>query len=142
MILAARDAQIHEDIIKREGGYDALITSGGSDLSGGQRQRLALARAVFGDPQLLVLDEPNSSLDADGEAALVDAIDAARARGAAVFVVAQRMSILAKADRLLVLREGAVAQYGPRLEVLSAVGPQRRSKTGGTLHALAAEATP
>jgi ATP-binding cassette subfamily C protein len=72
------------------------------------------------------LDEPNSSLDADGEAALIEAVERARASGAAVLIVAQRMSILNKADRLLLLREGAVAQYGDKAEVLAAFGPRRR----------------
>lgn len=110
-------------------GYETLLSDAGSRLSGGQRQRIALARAVFGMPKLLVLDEPNSSLDADGEAALVEAVERARASGAAVLVIAQRMSILNKADRLLMLREGAVAQYGSKAEVLATIGPHRRSPT-------------
>jgi ABC-type protease/lipase transport system, ATPase and permease components len=74
-----------------------------------------------------VLDEPNSSLDAEGEAALIQAVDQARASGAAVLIVAQRMSILNKADRLVLLRDGAVAHYGDKAEVLAALGPRRRA---------------
>ncbi|WP_207102827.1 type I secretion system permease/ATPase [Paracoccus shandongensis] len=126
VVNAARQAGIHEMIGRLPKGYETLLTDGGARLSGGQRQRLALARAVFGRPKLLVLDEPNSSLDADGEAALIEAVERARAAGAAVLVVAQRMSILNKANRLLLLRDGAVAQYGDKVEVLATLGPRRR----------------
>ena len=131
VVRAARAAGIHELIGGLPQGYQTRLTDGGVRLSGGQRQRLALARALFGDPKLLVLDEPNSNLDAEGEAALVRAIEIARERGATVLVVAQRMSILSKADKLLMLREGAVAQFGPRAEVLAAIGPKRPARPEG-----------
>ena len=126
VVAAARQAGVHDMIGRLPKGYETPLVDGGSRLSGGQRQRIALARAVFGTPKLLVLDEPNSSLDADGEAALIEAVERARASGAAVLIVAQRMSILNKADRLLLLREGAVAQYGDKAEVLAAFSPRRR----------------
>ncbi|SNR41991.1 type I secretion system permease/ATPase [Paracoccus sediminis] len=126
VIAAARQAGVHDMIGRLPKGYETQLVDAGARLSGGQRQRIALARAVFGMPRLLVLDEPNSSLDADGEAALIDAVELARASGAAVLVVAQRMSILNKADRLLLLRDGAVAHYGDKAEVLATLGPQRR----------------
>ncbi|MTE01138.1 type I secretion system permease/ATPase [Paracoccus sp. YIM 132242] len=129
VVAAARQAGVHDMIGRLPRGYETLLADGGARLSGGQRQRIALARAVFGTPKLLVLDEPNSSLDADGEAALIEAVERARAAGAAVLVVAQRMSILNKADRLLLLREGAVAQYGNKAEVLATLGPRRRDAT-------------
>ena len=136
IVAAARLAGVHELIGRLPQGYETRLADAGSRLSGGQRQRLALARAVFGDPKLIVLDEPNSNLDAEGEAALIDAIDAARARGAAVVVVAQRMSILNRADRLLVLREGAVAQFGPRAEVLATLAPPRPARGGARIEPL------
>lgn len=134
VIAAARQAGVHDMIGRLPRGYETPLTDGGARLSGGQRQRIALARAVFGAPRLLVLDEPNSALDADGEAALIDAVEQARASGAAVLVVAQRMSILNKADRLLLLRDGAVAQYGDKAGILAQIGPRRRDP------AIAAEA--
>ncbi|MCE6951100.1 type I secretion system permease/ATPase [Cereibacter sphaeroides] len=142
VIAAARQAGVHDLIGRMPKGYGTRLADGGGRLSGGQRQRIALARAVFGDPQLLVLDEPNSSLDAEGEAALVSAVETARQRGAAVLVIAQRMSILAKADRLIVLRDGAVAHYGPRAEVLAAIGPQRQAQRPGPVYALGGEVRP
>lgn len=135
VVAAARQAGVHELIGRLPKGYETLLSDAGARLSGGQRQRIALARAIFGRPKLLVLDEPNSSLDGEGEAALVAAIEAARSAGAAVLVIAQRMSILNKADRLLVLKDGAVANYGPKSEVVAAMGPQgvRKAREGTTV---------
>lgn len=125
IVAAARAAGVHELIGSLPNGYATRLGGAGVQLSGGQKQRVALARALYGDPLLLVLDEPNSNLDAEGEAALVAAIDAARTRGATVIVVAQRMSVLNRADRLLVLKDGVVAQFGPRAEVLEGMTPRR-----------------
>ena len=125
IVAAARAAGVHELIGSLPNGYATRLGGAGVQLSGGQKQRVALARALYGDPLLLVLDEPNSNLDAEGEAALVTAIEAARARGATVIVVAQRTSILNRADRLLVLKDGVVAHFGPRAEVMETLKPRR-----------------
>ena len=130
VVAAARLAGVHELIGRLPQGYETRLADAGARLSGGQRQRLALARALFGDPKLIVMDEPNSNLDGEGEAALIEAMEIARARGAAVVVVAQRMSILNRANRLLVLRDGAVAQFGDRAEVLAALAPRPEGRAG------------
>jgi ATP-binding cassette, subfamily C, bacterial len=135
VVAAAQLASVHEMVLRLPDGYQTDVGLHGGRISLGQRQRLGLARALFGEPSLIVLDEPNSNLDSEGEAALIDAIEGARARGAAVVVVAQRMSILNRATRLLVLRDGAVAQSGDRAEVLAALAPPRLGR-GGRVEAL------
>lgn len=122
IVEAAQLANIHEFVMRLPQGYDTPMMEGGSRLSAGQRQRLALARALFGDPVLLVMDEPNSNLDAEGELALDKAIRSALARGASVIVVAHRPSALNAIHDLLVLANGQVAAYGKRDEVLKKVG--------------------
>ena len=129
IVEAAQLANIHEFVMRLPLGYDTPMMEGGSRLSAGQRQRLALARALFGDPVLLVMDEPNSNLDAEGELALDKAIRAALARGASVIVVAHRPSALNSIHDLLVLANGQVAAYGKRDEVLKKVGALQGIKT-------------
>ncbi|TCS13966.1 type I secretion system permease/ATPase [Caulobacter sp. BK020] len=119
VVAAAQEAGVHELILRLPKGYDTVLGAGGRGLSAGQAQRVALARALYGQPTLLILDEPNSALDADGEAALNNAILAAKARGAAILIVAHRTGILNIADRLLVLRDGQVEMLGPRTEVVA-----------------------
>jgi ABC-type protease/lipase transport system fused ATPase/permease subunit len=99
-------------------GYDTPIGPGIGLLSGGQRQRIGLARALFGSPRLVVLDEPNASLDSDGDAALSNAVAAIKTSGASVVVITHRMSMVTQMDRVLALRQGRIDLYGPRDRVL------------------------
>lgn len=117
-VKAAMAAGAHELIQRLPKGYDTELGPYGQGLSAGQAQRVALARALYGEPVLLVLDEPNSNLDQEGEAALMQAVMNAAARGAAVVIVAHRAGVLARVDRLVVMREGAIQMDGPREEVL------------------------
>lgn len=117
-VKAAMAAGAHELILRLPHGYDTILGPYGQGLSAGQAQRVALARALYNDPVLLVLDEPNSNLDQEGEAALMQAILGAAARGAAVVIIAHRAGVLARVDRLLMMRDGVVQLEGPREEVL------------------------
>lgn len=115
---AAKLTGIHEDILLLPEGYDTTIGSEGIELSGGQRQRIALARAVFNNPFLIVLDEPNSNLDADGDAALNKAITELRNAGSIVIIVAHRQSVLSATNKLMILEKGTQQMFGPTQEVL------------------------
>ncbi|MET1115335.1 MAG: type I secretion system permease/ATPase [Comamonas sp.] len=123
---AARAVGLHELISLLPQGYETLVGPGGVRLSGGQRQRVGLARAFYGDPVYVVLDEPNSSLDDEGDAALSQAIKQASARGTTVVVITHRTSVLNVTNKLLVLRDGQQQAFGPRDEVLAALKQNAR----------------
>jgi ATP-binding cassette subfamily C protein len=126
VLRAARAAGAHEMIVAMPQGYETRIGEGGAALSGGQRQRIALARALYRDPFLLVLDEPNSSLDAEGDEALNQALKAVRERGGIVIVVTHRPAGLAAVDSVAVLGGGRIRALGPRDEILKQVMPRNR----------------
>jgi PrtD family type I secretion system ABC transporter len=119
-VLAAKRAHVHPLIQRLPNGYDTLIGDGGVRLSGGQRQRVGLARAVFGAPRLVVLDEPNSNLDQSGEASLAETLKDLKCLGCTVIVVGHRPSTLSEADKLLVLHDGCVSIFGDRDDVMRA----------------------
>jgi ATP-binding cassette subfamily C protein len=121
IIAAAQAARVHELILRLPDGYETQIGEGGTSLSAGQRQRIALARALYGDPFLVVLDEPNSNLDAAGEQALTQAILGIRARGGIAVVIAHRPSALAACDLVLVMADSRMQAFGPKDEVLKKV---------------------
>lgn len=127
VIQAAKAAGVHEMILQLPEGYDTVIGSDGVNLSGGQRQRVGLARAIYGSPRLIILDEPNSNLDEVGERALAMAIQQLKASGATVFIITHRTSILAQLDRLLVMSNGAIGLYGPRDKVMAELNKQQAS---------------
>jgi ATP-binding cassette subfamily C protein len=116
---AAKLAGVHDLILQLPQGYDTSLGPLGAGLSSGQSQRIALARAFYGEPVVLVLDEPNAFLDADGEAALVQAMRAAKQRGATILIIAHRRSVLEAADNLLVLEGGRPTMFGPAKEVVA-----------------------
>jgi ABC-type protease/lipase transport system fused ATPase/permease subunit len=121
IIAAAKAANVHELISALPDGYDTKMGERGAVLSAGQRQRIGLARALFGDPFLVVLDEPNSNLDPDGDQSLTESLTKARKRGAIVIVVAHRPSAIVALDKLLFLRNGRQGAFGPKDEVLKRI---------------------
>jgi len=135
VVAAAKAAGLHDFILRLPGGYDARLGAGGLPLSGGQQQRIALARALYGDPSVLVLDEPNANLDEAGEAALEAAVREARTRGATVALITHRPGAIALADRIAILAGGRIELVGPRDQVLAAMRRARERATVRSLHA-------
>lgn len=135
VVTAARRARVHDVILKLPKGYDTQVGSADMQLSGGQKQRLALARALYHDPVLLVLDEPNSALDAEGSEALNTAVSEMKSAGKAVLIMTHRPTAISTCDRLLVLDGGKVAAYGPRDEIIKSMmrnaGDVSRAVQGG-----------
>lgn len=124
-ITAAERARARELIQRLPNGFDHELKAGGRGLSAGQAQRVALARAMFGDPAVLILDEPNAHLDAEGDSALLAAIDHYKQAGHTILVVSHKLGILPVVDKLLVMRGGRVEMFGPRDEILPKIAPRR-----------------
>ncbi|MGG5822259.1 type I secretion system permease/ATPase [Falsiroseomonas sp. HW251] len=122
---AARVAGCHEMILRLPQGYDTEIGDGGQHLSGGQRQLIGLARAMYGRPRLIVLDEPNSNLDGDAEQALIRGLEEVKRRGTTVILVSHRPTLVQGVDKVLLMRDGAVEAFGPRAEVLKRLVQQQ-----------------
>lgn len=130
VIDAAKQAGVHEMILLLPKGYDTVLGDGGSGLSGGQKQRIGLARALYGDPSVLVLDEPNSNLDEIGEQALVGAINDLRGRGKTIVLITHRTSIIGTTNKLLLLRDGIAQLFGPTDQVLGVLAQKQQIQHG------------
>jgi PrtD family type I secretion system ABC transporter len=137
IVNAAQAAGVHEMIVRMPDGYSTELGPLGASLSGGQRQRIGLARALYGDPFVVVLDEPNSNLDGEGEAALTAAIQGVKARGGIVVVIAHRPSALAAVDLVAVIQNGKMSAFGPRDEI---VAPAQRPQQAAPVAPAAAQA--
>jgi ATP-binding cassette subfamily C exporter for protease/lipase len=121
VVLAAKRAGVHEMILQFPEGYDTKLGDGGAGLSGGQKQRIGLARAMYGDPALLVLDEPNSNLDEIGEQALLNAVMDLRQRGKTIVMITHRPNVINVTTKLLLMRDGTVNMFGPTPQVMNAL---------------------
>jgi PrtD family type I secretion system ABC transporter len=139
VIRAAELAGVHDLVKSLSNGYETEIGEGGAVLSGGQRQRVALARALFGDPAFLVLDEPNSSLDRDGEEALFSALAQLKAAGRTVVIIAHRPRALEHVDKILVLRGGRMELFGPRDAVMERLTGQQPAGPSGPMREVSAQ---
>lgn len=138
---AARAVGLHEFILSLPEGYNTDVGPEGARLSGGQRQRIGLARALYGDPVFVLLDEPNSSLDEAGDAALAQAIAAAKSRGTTFVVITHRTSVLGVSDKILLLRDGTAQAFGPRDEVLAALQKAQQPQAQPQPRPMAAQGT-
>ena len=136
VVAAARAAGVHEMILRLPEGYETRVM--GRVLSAGQRQRIGLARALYGDPKLIVLDEPNSNLDKDGDAALARTLEELRGSGRTIILVTHRSNLLAHVDKVLLLNEGRVVAFGDRDPVLASLKEQRRPPLAVAAHPAAA----
>jgi len=132
VIAAAKMAGVHELILELQQGYDTPIGQSGTVLSGGQRQRIGLARALYDEPKLVVLDEPNSNLDEKGEAALLQAVNKLQQNKATVLLITHRSSVLKSVNKMLVMREGALWMFGKRDEVIAELGKQKKAASNVT----------
>jgi ATP-binding cassette subfamily C protein len=125
---AACLADVHAMISELAHGYETVVAADGAPLSGGQKQRIALARAFFGNPRFVVLDEPNSNLDTNGDEALARAMAHAKAEGITVVAITQKPSLLKCVDRILVLADGSISMFGARNEVLELLADRKKQK--------------
>nr|WP_269468841.1 type I secretion system permease/ATPase [Photorhabdus akhurstii] len=128
VVQAAKKAGVHELILELDKGYDTVIGAGGVGLSGGQKQRIGLARALYDEPSLVVLDEPNSSLDEAGERALNEAISQLKAQGKTVIVITHRTSLLSQTNKILLLVQGKMKMFGPSQQVMAALSQRNNSQ--------------